>query len=106
MSDLFEPYQKLIRLVVLGKVIEVPEKNILLRQFQFVAPDIGMGRYCWNGECRYCEVHYRRPGAGTDQSVLACLVDGQDGMTITKLAPEVRYNMSEALAAAPKAEPA
>jgi hypothetical protein len=104
MSDLFEPYQKLVRLVVLGKVIEVPEKNILLRQFQFVAPDIGMGRYCWNGECRYCEVHYRRPGGGSDQAVLACLVDGQDGMTITKLAAEVRYNMSEALAAAPKAE--
>jgi hypothetical protein len=52
-DDLYEPWQKLIRLLVLGKVIEVPEKNILLRQFQYVAPDIGMGRYCWNGECRY-----------------------------------------------------
>jgi hypothetical protein len=104
MTDLYEPYAKLVRLVVLGKMIEVPEKNILLRQFQFVAPDIGMGRYCWNGECRYCEVHYRREATGTEQAVLACLVDGQDGMQITKLAPEVRYNMSQALATAPKAE--
>jgi hypothetical protein len=103
-DDLYEPWQKLIRLHVLGKVIEVPEKNILLRQFQYVAPDIGMGRYCWNGECRYCEVSYRRDATGADQVVLACLVDGQDGMRITKLAPEVRYNLSSALASAPRVE--
>jgi hypothetical protein len=33
---------------------------------------------------------------------LACRVRGFEGMRITKLAPEVRYNLSEALAAAPK----
>jgi hypothetical protein len=53
MTDFYEPYERLIRIVVLGRVFEVPENNLLLRQMQFVSEDIGMGRYCWNGECRY-----------------------------------------------------
>ena len=105
MSDFYEPWEKLIRLVVLGKVFEVPENNLLLRQLQYVAEDVGMGRYCWNAECRYCEVHYQRPGDPAEHSVLACRVRGFDGMRLTKLAAEVRYNISDALAAAPAEEP-
>ena len=88
MSDLYEPYDKLISIEVLGRRFEVPENNLLLRQLAFVASDIAWGRYCWNGECRYCEIQYRRHG-----------IKGVEGMRITKLAPEVRYNFSEALAA-------
>jgi hypothetical protein len=105
MSDFYEPYQKLIRIVVLGKVFQVPENNLLLRQLQYVAPDIGMGKYCWNGECRYCEVSYRRSAGDPEQGgALACRVKGQEGMRLTRLAFEIKYNLSEALAAAPKAE--
>ena len=103
MVDLFEPYEKLIRVIILGRVFEVPENNILLRQMQFVAPDIGSGRYCWNAECRYCEIDYQR---GPDQpatSALACRVKGLAGMRVTKAAMEIRYNMSEALAKGEKA---
>ena len=100
--DLLDPWQKLIRIEILGRRIEVPENNILLRQLQYVSEDIGMGRYCWNGECRYCEVHYSSRG-GPEQSVLACLIKGTEGMKLTKLAPDVKYNLSEALAAAPPA---
>jgi hypothetical protein len=100
-SDFYEPWEKLIRLVILGKVFQVPEKNMLLRQLQYVSEDVGMGRYCWNGECRYCEVHFERPGDPLEYPALACRVRGFDGMRITKLAPEVRYNLSDALAAAP-----
>jgi hypothetical protein len=99
MSDLYEPYDRLIRLVVLGKSLEVPENNLMLRQLQFVSPDIGCGRYCWNGECRYCEITYEQGGA--EHAGLACRVKGLEGMRVTKLAAEMRYNMSEALAAAP-----
>lgn len=101
MSDFYEPWEKLIRLVILGKIFEVPEKNTLLRQLQYVSEDVGMGRYCWNGECRYCEVHFERPGDPAEYPALACRVRGFDGMRITRLAPEVRYNLSDALAAAP-----
>src|SRR5438552_3727935 len=37
MSDLYEPYEKLIRIEVMGKTFEVPENNLLLRQMAFVA---------------------------------------------------------------------
>jgi hypothetical protein len=104
MSDLFEPYEKLVRIVILGKVFEVPENNILLRQMQFVAPDIGSGRYCWNAECRYCEIEYRRDRESPDTAALACRLKGLPGMQVTKAALEIRYNMSDALAAAPKAD--
>ena len=100
-SDFYEPWEKLIRIVILGKVFQVPEKNMLLRQLQYVSEDVGMGRYCWNGECRYCEVHFERPGDPLEYPALACRVRGFDGMRITKLAPEVRYNLADALAAAP-----
>ena len=106
MSDVYEPWERLIRIVVLGKVLEVPEKNLLLRQLQYVSEDVGMGRYCWNAECRYCEVTYQRPDDPTEHAGLACRLRGFDGMRITKLAPEVRYNMSEALSRAPKEEDA
>ena len=101
--SLLEPYEKLIEIVVLGKVISVPENNLLLRQMQFVAEDIGYGKYCWNAECRYCEVTYRRDG-GPEQQALACRVKGLAGIVVTKVALEIKYNMSEALAAAPKAQ--
>jgi hypothetical protein len=101
-SDFYEPWDRLIRLVILGKVFQVPENNTLLRQLQYLSEDVGMGRYCWNGECRYCEVHFERPGDPLEYPALACRVRGFDGMRITKLAPEVRYNLSDALAAAPR----
>ena len=102
LSDVYEPWERLVRIVVLGKVLEVPEKNLLLRQLQYVSEDVGMGRYCWNAECRYCEVSYTRPGDDTEHSGLACRLRGFDGMRLTKLAPEVRYNLSEALGRAPR----
>jgi hypothetical protein len=105
-SDVYEPWERLVRIVVLGKVIEVPEKNLLLRQLQYVSEDVGMGRYCWNAECRYCEVSYERPGEDAEHTGLACRLRGFDGMRLTKLAPEVRYNMSEALSRAPREEDA
>jgi hypothetical protein len=102
MTDFYEPYQKLIRIVVLGREFEVPENNLLLRQLQFVSEDIGSGRYCWNGECRYCEIQYRRHGDQSDTPALACRIKGMEGMEVTKLAPEMKYNMSAALAATKK----
>ncbi len=105
MSDLYEPYDKLVRLSILGRPFDVPDNNLLLRQLQYIAPDVGMGRYCWNGECRYCEVHYRSAPGAPEYVALACRVKGTDGMRLTKLAPEVKYNLSEILAAtAPEEE--
>jgi hypothetical protein len=102
LSDVYEPWERLIRLVVLGKVLDVPEKNLLLRQLQYVSEEVGMGRYCWNAECRDCEVHYTRPGDPTEHVGLACRLRGFEGMRLTKLAPEVRHNLSDTLSRARK----
>lgn len=102
MSDVYEPWERLVRIVILGRVFEVPEKNLLLRQLQYVSEDVGMGRYCWNAECRYCEVHYTLAADPTEHVGLACRIRGFEGMRITKLATEVRHNLSDALARAPQ----
>lgn len=104
MSDLFDPYEKLITITVLGKTLQVPENNLLLRQMSFVAQDIACGRYCWNGECRYCEVSYRKDAGAPEYTALACRTRGLAGMQVTKVASEIKYNMAEALAAAPAAK--
>jgi hypothetical protein len=103
-DDFYHPYEKLIPIVVLGKKLEVPENNILLRQLQYVSPDIGMGKYCWNGECRYCEITYELEKGGASMNGLACVVRAKAGLRVTKLAFELKYNLGEALAAAPKDE--
>ena len=101
MSDLYEQFEKLIKVIILGRVFKVPENNLLLRQMQYVAPDIGMGKYCWNAECRYCEIEYSRGPGVPSTPALACRLKGLEGMRVTKAALEIRYNMSEALAGAP-----
>lgn len=103
MSDLYEPYEKLIPIEVLGKRLEVPENNNVLRQLQFVAPDVGTGGYCWNAECRYCEIKYEIDGR--TMTGLACRVKATPNFKITKLAPELKYNVSEALRAAKAVDP-
>ncbi len=104
MVDLYEPYDKLIPIEVLGKRLDVPENNILLRQLQYVAPDVGTGGYCWNAECRYCEIKYEI--SGRTMTGLACRVKAVPGFRVTKLAPELKYNISEALRNAPRVQPA
>jgi hypothetical protein len=97
MTDIYEPWTRLVRITVLGTHLEVPEGNSLLRQLQFVSPDVGAGRYCWNGECRYCEVRLRYHKGGPEMTALACLVTGAEGMEVTRLAPELRYNLAALL---------
>jgi hypothetical protein len=36
-NDLLDPYERLVRIEVLGKSVAVPEKNRLLRCFQFLS---------------------------------------------------------------------
>lgn len=104
MADLFEPYTRLVRIVVLGRVLRVPENNLVLRALSLVAPDIASGKYCWNAECRYCEIEYRRAPGAPVAAALSCRTRVIEGMELTKVAFEMKYNMAEALAAAPEDE--
>ena len=86
--DLLDPYERLISIEILGKKVDVPEKNRLLRCFQYLSlKSISYGDFCWNGECTNFQVWYHtdtqtevveRPG-------LACRMEVAEGMVITKL---------------------
>jgi len=91
--DLFGEYDKLLRVRVLGHDIDVPEKNSLLRGFQFAAPaTISYGQFCWNGTCNNCTVTVREASGG-DAKRQACRLDVHDGIEVTAVAPEIKRNL-------------
>ena len=93
-SDLLDPYERLVSIEVLGRRVEVPEKNRLLRCFQYLSLEtISYGDFCWNGDCTNCQVKYREPGQPADappKPALACRTDVREGMVITGLNPHIR----------------
>jgi NADH dehydrogenase/NADH:ubiquinone oxidoreductase subunit G len=92
-SDLLEPYEKLITISVLGKTLEVPEKNKLLRCFQFLSlQTISYGDFCWNGECTNCQVWYHTgsESASSDRPALSCKLEVTEGMVVTSMSPFIK----------------
>jgi hypothetical protein len=91
-SDLLEPYERLIKIEVLGHMVEVPEKNRLLRCFQFLSLNtISYGDFCWNGECTNCQFWYHEAGQdeNQDKTGLSCRFDVVEDMVVTRLSPHV-----------------
>jgi len=89
-SDLLDPYERLIRIEVVGHSVEVPEKNRLLRCFQYLSlRSISYGDFCWNGECTNCQIWHHAPGQteADDRPSLACRMEVIEGMVITRLSP-------------------
>ena len=87
-SDLLNPYERLVSVEVLGRRVEVPENNSLLRCFQFLSMDtVSYGDFCWNGDCTHCQFWYREPGQpeSQDRTALSCRFTVREGMVITRL---------------------
>ncbi|MGH9944792.1 MAG: hypothetical protein ACRD9R_20785 [Pyrinomonadaceae bacterium] len=93
-SDLFEPYDKLIRIEILGHSVEVPENNRLLRCFQYLSMQTisYCADFCWNGDCANCQFWYHEEGQteADDRAALACRFQVREGLVITRLSPCVR----------------
>ena len=92
-SDLFDPYDRLVPIDVLGRTVEVPERNTLLRCFQFLSLNtISYGDFCWNGDCANCQVWLAEPGRPDEETrpALACRCEARDGMVITRLSPHIK----------------
>lgn len=88
----------MVEITILGKKFEVPEKNTLLRAFQFLCPEtIPYGRFCWNQECQTCRVGLRFPGEKKTTQVLSCKWIVRPGMEITELSPELTWNLKASL---------
>lgn len=90
MGGVFRPYERLVEITIMGKTFLVPERNSVLRAFQFISPEtIPYGRFCWNQECQYCRVSCQLPDDDQGRPILSCMFIVSEGMNITELAPEL-----------------
>lgn len=91
-SDLFNNDEKLVAIELLGKRVEVPEKNPLLRCFQFLSMNtISYGDFCWNGDCTHCQFWYHEAGqtSGEDHTALSCRFYVREGLVVTRVSDYV-----------------
>ena len=103
MTDVFRPYEKLVEITIMGKTFLVPEKNSLLRAFQFISPEtIPYGRFCWNQECQYCKVDCQLSDDDQMRPILSCKFLVSEGMSISNLAPELIGCLRSKLGQAPQ----
>lgn len=87
---IFRPFDKLVKITVQGRELEVPDSNTLLRGFQYIAPDtVPYGSFCWNEDCQHCRVSYDL-GDGMSRTGLACKLMVQPGMCVREMAAELR----------------
>src|SRR5262245_19885297 len=92
--DLFEPFDALIPIEFLGRTIEVPDNNCLLRSLQYVAGEaIAYGRFCWNDECGNCEVTCVSPETGQAEVVRACQARVHAGMKVIAASVDVHVDV-------------
>lgn len=92
--DIFEPYDKLIEIEILGESRMVPENNSLLRCFQFLAMEnISYGEFCWNGECLNCQVWVEQ--GEKEKAYMACRTMVTEGMKIVRLADGIDLDDGE-----------
>jgi hypothetical protein len=94
-SDLLDPYERLVSIEILDKRVEVPEKNRLLRCFQFLSLNtISYGDFCWNGDCTNCQIWYHLEGQAreSDKPALSCRIDVIEGMVITSMSPFIKLD--------------
>ena len=106
MDEIFRPYEKLVEITILGKTFLVPERNSLLRAFQFISPEtIPYGRFCWNQECQYCKVSCQLSDDDQARPILSCKFLVSDGMNISEMAPELVGCLRRKLGAAAQNNP-
>ena len=88
-AELYGDYEKLLRVSVLGREMEMLEHNTILRGLQFAVPEtIPYGRFCWNGSCANCTVTVC--SADKESKALACLTAACDGMHVTSASREIQ----------------
>jgi NADH dehydrogenase/NADH:ubiquinone oxidoreductase subunit G len=91
LPDIFQPFDRLIEIDILGEKYGVPENNTLLRCFQYIAMEnISYGDFCWNGECLNCQVWLQN--GDKEKAVMSCRTGVAEGMKITRLAAGIELN--------------
>jgi hypothetical protein len=89
--EIFEPYEKLIQITLLGRAVEVPENNSILRCFQFLNMEaVSESELCWNGDCLDCQVWVKN--GDKEKAVIACRANAEPGMDITRISEKIRLD--------------
>lgn len=92
-AGLFESFDELVEIDLCRQRTMVPEKNKLLRCFQYIRMDaVSVGDYCWNGECTNCLIWYKAED-GEIRSALACRLYVRPGMVITDLSTNLKTDL-------------
>ena len=90
--SLLNPFSRLVTITLLGKEVDVPENNVLLRCLQYLFPEpISYGRFCWNEDCQYCRVTFDLGEGTATRAALSCKLMVQEGMRVTEVAQEIKY---------------
>ncbi len=88
-TEIFEPFDKLIEIEILGERREVPENNSLLRCLQYLSMNtISFGEFCWNGDCANCQVWL--DDSEKEKPALACRTQVQEGMRIVRISKKIK----------------
>lgn len=94
LTDILQPFSKLIDLEIEGEVHSVPENNSLLRCFQFLSMEsISLGDFCWNGECLNCQVWIAN--GEKEKAVIACRTNVAEGMRILRLSDNIDLELDD-----------
>jgi NADH dehydrogenase/NADH:ubiquinone oxidoreductase subunit G len=90
-SDIFEPFERLIEIEILGERRAVPENNTLLRCFQYLSMNtISFGDFCWNGDCANCQIWIKEDSK--EKLALSCRTKVAEGMKIVRMSGEIKLN--------------
>ena len=95
-GSIYRPYSRLVRIKINERWFETPENNILLRCFQYLAPEIPFGPFCWNGDCENDQIRCRQAGTADARSALSCQTMVREGMEIEIISPELRRAIASA----------
>lgn len=88
-TDIFEPFEKLVRIEIAGESFAVPENNTLLRCLQYLWMEaISYGDFCWNGDCANCRIWLA--DAAPEKPLLACRTKVYDRMKVARLSEEIK----------------
>ncbi|MBM3460849.1 MAG: hypothetical protein FJX76_01985 [Armatimonadetes bacterium] len=90
--DLYEPFEELVAIEVLGRPCEVPENQSMLRCFQFLSSEtITYGKFCWNNDCGNCECQVILPGETEPATRRMCQTKVAAGVRVVGTSRHVKF---------------
>jgi len=99
-DSILEPWEQTIGIIILGRPVDVPENNLLLRCLQYLLPEtVPYGRFCWNDECGNSEFRYLLPGDPVERVERACRFLPVPGMEITGVSEQLRQVLAPLVSA-------